>query len=204
MSLFFFFAVVTHLRNIVLRLLIADAQSLAVRKLLSKSSHYSTLSIGPPLPKGHPSPSLLAKLYLFLFDTYSSALTLAKTPGSKGFSSFSASTPTSSLSSNVGEVSVDLRRYLSEEVPFAAAMAHKWLGIEAGEAGKSGEAIAYLTWAKEELEVAKDIKLKSLLQQKDKRARSLLTERKDRINDELKLVRSFLDDYTNQNNAVGL
>lgn len=191
------------------RLSIADAQLLAIRKLLAKSQHDATLSPGPPLPKGHPSPGLLAKLYLFVLDTYSSALTLARTPSSKSASSSTRVGSPSVLSKvtdgkGEGEITAALRRYISDEIALAGALSHKWLGIEAGEAGRSGEAIAYLVWAKEELDSAKESKIKSVVAQGGKREKEMASERKDRVVDEIKLVRSFLDNYTKENNSVSL
>lgn len=158
---------------------------------MSKSQHDSTLSPGPPLPKGHPSPGLLAKLYLFTLDNYSSALTLIKPSATK------ASTDQGS------EVTAALRRYISDEIAVSSGLSHKWLGIESGEAGRSGEAIAYLMWAREELENAKGGKVKSILSQGGKRNKEMKTERNDRVVEEYKVVKSFLDDYTKENNNVG-
>ena len=66
---------------------LADAQTLAIRKLLSKSAYDSTLSPGPPLPKSHPSPALLAKLYLECHALYSSAYALVSTVRKKDLKS---------------------------------------------------------------------------------------------------------------------
>ncbi|KAF8322145.1 hypothetical protein DL93DRAFT_1263495 [Clavulina sp. PMI_390] len=187
------------------KMTIADAQLLAIRKLLAKASHDSTLSPGSPLPKTHPSPGLLAKLYLFSFESYTSALTLVRSSSTKSIALASLRKSGSSASSTTqsyGDVAASLRKYLVDEAPLAGALAHKWLGIEAGEAGRSGEAIAYLSWAGEELEGLKEVKLKSLLSNNDKRTKEMESSRKDRLLDELKLVRSFLDNYTKENNTV--
>jgi hypothetical protein len=190
------------------RLSIADAQALAIRKLLAKSYHDSTLSPGPPLPKSHPSPSLLAKLSLYLLDAYSSALALVGTSNSKthspGLSRLTKGSPNKSNDSlgPEGDVSAGLRRYLSDEVPIASAISHKWLGIEAGEAGRTGEAITYLSWAKKELDLAKEGKLKSKLIPNAKRSKEMASERKDRVEEELDNVRLFLDVYTKENDSV--
>lgn len=193
------------------RLSIADAQALAIRKLLAKSCHDSTLSPGPPLPKGHPSPGLLAKLSLNLLDTYSSALALVGTSGSKTLSSGSsrrtlgpylaANKPNNSPGPD-GDVAAGLRRYLLDEVPIASALSHKWLGIEAGEAGRTGEAITYLSWAEEELERVKEGKLKSKFLPSGKRFKEMASDRKDRVEEELDNIRLFLDVYTRENDAV--
>jgi hypothetical protein len=184
------------------RLSIADAQALAIRKLLAKSYHDSTLSPGPPLSKGHPSPGLLAKLSLYLLDTYSSALALVGTSGSRLPGPYSAANKPKDTSGPNGEVTAGLRRYLLDEVPIASAHSHKWLGIEAGEVGRTGEAIAYLSWAKEELERVKEGKLKSKLIPSGKRSKEMASDRKDRIEEELDNIRMFLDVYTKENDAV--
>lgn len=95
-----------------------------------------------------------------------------------------------------------MRKYITNEIAVTSGLAHKWLGIESGESGRSGEAIAYLTWAKEELEDAKGGNLKAMIGQGGKRAKEMKTERKDRVVEEFKLVQSFLDDYTKENNTV--
>ncbi|KAE8267759.1 hypothetical protein A4X09_0g4588 [Tilletia walkeri] len=67
------------------KLALADAQTLAIRKLLSPSVALAedTITPGPPLPRGHPSPSLLAKLHLESCALYESAEQLARLAGSK-------------------------------------------------------------------------------------------------------------------------
>src|SRR5882762_1742694 len=116
---------------------LADAQSLAIRKLLSKSAYDSTITPGPPLPTSHPSPALIAKLHLECASLYSSARSLAETPTkSKG----------KNLSSGMdSEVSIDLRKYLTDECVFHGALARKWLGVDAGEnsSPKGGEAVGF-------------------------------------------------------------
>jgi len=120
---------------------LADAQKLAIRKLLSKSAYDSNVAPGPPLPRSHPSPALLAKLHLECASLYNSARTLAKTPGASG--------------GPAGDVTTDLRKYLSEEAIFHNAMGKKWLGVDGGENGgseKGGEALGFITWARKDLE----------------------------------------------------
>ena len=63
------------------RMALADAQNLAIRKLLTRAAFESTVTPGPPLPKSHPSPALAAKLHLECAALYSSARALVKTPG---------------------------------------------------------------------------------------------------------------------------
>ncbi|KAK7048199.1 BRO1 domain-containing protein [Favolaschia claudopus] len=159
---------------------LADAQTLAIRKLLSKSAYDSNIAPGPPLPKSHPSPALISKLHLECASLYSSARSLAKTPSSAG-----KGKPKGSSSSD-GEVSTDLRRYLNEETVFHEALARKWLGVDAGENGGSdrgGDAVGFLTWAKKELEDLKGRK-------------------KDRISEELNSVNVFLKHYKKINDSL--
>jgi hypothetical protein len=113
---------------------------------------------------------------------YSSARALAKTPSSAGKGKAKGS------SSADGDVSTDLRRYLNEEAMFHDALAHKWLGVDAGENGgtdRGGDAVGFLTWSKKELEELKG-------------------RRKDRITEELETVSAFLKHYKKLNDSVGL
>lgn len=172
---------------------LADAQSLAIRKLLSKSAYDSTITPGPPLPTSHPSPALIAKLHLECASLYSSARSLAMTPSS------SKSKGKGNISSGAdAEVSADLRRYLADEGIFHGALARKWLGIDAGENGgtsKGGEAVAFLAWAKKELEELKDGG-RGLGIGKEKK------ERKDKVLEELDSVTVFWKYYKKLNDSV--
>ncbi|KAF8843047.1 hypothetical protein BDN67DRAFT_964942 [Paxillus ammoniavirescens] len=149
------------------KMALADAQTLAIRKLLSKAAFDSTLSPGPPLPKSHPSTALVAKLHLECAALYSSARTLAMTPSKASaasgsgsglkasFGSVSKSSGDGSGTGATAEVSADLLKYLERETKFHTALAHKWLGVDAGESakpGKGGEAVGFLKWAQQELE----------------------------------------------------
>ncbi|TFK44298.1 BRO1 domain-containing protein [Crucibulum laeve] len=173
---------------------LADAQTLAIRKLLSKSAYDSNIAPGPPLPKSHPSPALISKLHLECVSLYSSARTLAKTPGS-------AKALTSESS---GEVSAELRKYLSEETAFHSALAHKWLGVEAGERGgssKGGEAVSFVAWSKKELEDMKDGGLaRSVTIGKGEKVKK--NRRKETIANELINVGVFLKHYKKMNDSV--
>ncbi|KAJ7164638.1 hypothetical protein C8R43DRAFT_1122515 [Mycena crocata] len=158
---------------------LADAQTLAIRKLLSKSAYDSNIAPGPPLPKSHPSPALISKLHLECSSLYSSARTLAKTPSSAGKGKGKAA-------SADGEISTDLRRYLNDETVLHDALARKWLGVDAGENGGSergGDAVGFLAWAKKELEELKGRK-------------------KDRISDELDSIGVFLKHYKKVNDSL--
>jgi hypothetical protein len=167
------------------RFALADAQTLAIRKLLSKSAYDSTLNPGPPLPRSHPPPGLVAKLSLNALEGYSSASSLAKSARGRG-----------NVSS---EVTKDLTRWLSDEAALTSALSHKWLGVDAGEKsstkGKAGEAVGFLTRAKEELEGLKDggHGIAGLGRKK---------KRKERVAEEISNVSAFLNHYTKLNNTV--
>ncbi|KAH7905855.1 hypothetical protein BJ138DRAFT_1130269 [Hygrophoropsis aurantiaca] len=154
--------------------LLADAQTLAIRKLLSKARWEETLTPGPPLPKSHPSPALIAKLHLECAALYSSARGLVGAVGKRGASSGGGSNsgglglgklksslkvgktsspqPHGQPNAPAGEVAPGLRRHLEREAMFHGAMGRKWLGVDAGEAGRCGEAVGFLAWAQRELE----------------------------------------------------
>jgi len=168
--------VITSLSHLAL----GDAQKLAVRKLMSKSAYDSLLSPGPPLPKSHPSPALIAKLYLHVGSGYSSARSLAKTYSE-------------------ADVSSDLRKYLANEATLALALAYKWLGVDAGESGtRGGAAIAFLKLAKTELEGLKEGgKMVSLGKANDNQK-----PKKSRITEELETVTVFLKQYQKLNDSV--
>jgi hypothetical protein len=171
---------------------LADAQTLAIRRLLSKSAYDSNITPGPPLPKSHPPPALLAKLHIECSSLYSSARLLAKTPGaSKNLSG----------DSNM-EVCTDLRRYLGNQTTLHSALSRKWLGVEAGEKGgmeKGGEAVAFLQWAKKELEELKDggkfINIGNADKEQEERW-------KNTVADELSSVNVFYKYYKKMNDTV--
>ncbi|KAF9527292.1 BRO1-like domain-containing protein [Crepidotus variabilis] len=169
--------------NALAKMSLADAQTIAIRRLLSKSAYDSNVSPGPPLPPSHRPPPLLAKLHLECANYYSSARTLAMSLGSK-------------------EVSGNLRKYLSNQATMHSALSHKWLGVDAGEKGgsdKAGDAIAFMQCAKKELEELKDggklVSIGSAEKEKEEKW-------KDRINTELASVSSFLKYYKKMNDTV--
>ncbi|KAL4078312.1 BRO1 domain-containing protein [Scleroderma yunnanense] len=182
------------------KMALADAQSLAIRKLLSRSAYESTLSPGPPLPKSHPSTALLAKLHLECASLYSFALTLAMTP-EKVRSSPNAS---ADIGGTSGQVIGDLKRHLSDEAAFHAALAHKWLGVDAGDSGivaKAGDAVGYLAWAKRELEdLAGGFKGPRL--RKEKPGAQGGKGIKGKATRELDTVALFLTHYTKMNDSL--
>lgn len=147
---------------------------------MSKSAYDSLISPGPPLPKSHPSPALIAKLSLHVTSCYSSALSLAN-------------------SHNEGEVSQHLRKYLVNEGALALALAHKWLGVDAGESGqRGGDAVAFLEWAKSELEEFKEGVRKISISKGSDNQRP----KKSRITEELSTVTVFLHNYKKLNDSV--
>lgn len=161
---------------------LADAQTLAIRKLLSRAAYDSTISPGPPLPKSHPSPALIAKLHLECSSLYSSARTLAKTPSE--------------------EVSGELRKYLKDEAGFHGALGRKWLGVDCGENGgteKGGDAVAWTAWAKKELEELKGGKGIGIGGKAEKEKKE---KRKDKFVDELESTNVFWKHYTKVNDSL--
>ena len=155
------------------KLAMADAHTLAVRRLVSNPAAiaHDTLTPGPPLPPGHPSPSLLAKLHLYAAALYQDALALlaaadgqrrapnSQAPGEDAQKSSAARgvgklVPLEKLRSKLASVGVEHRisssllQYLEREAHWQRAVAYKWLGIDAGESsGRTGEALAFLAAA---------------------------------------------------------
>ncbi|PFH49747.1 hypothetical protein AMATHDRAFT_146974 [Amanita thiersii Skay4041] len=167
---------------------LAEAQNLAIRKLLSKATYDSNVTPGPPLPKSHPSPMLLAKLHLECSSLYSSARSLIK--------NFGAS---KTMSDVHGDISAELRRYLAENVMFHSALAKKWLGVDAGENGgqaRSGEAVAFMIWAKKEINELKDGGSSI------GRTKSNKNEARNRIALELESINNFYSHYRSLNNTL--
>lgn len=183
------------------KMALADAQALAIRKLLSLSANESTLSPGPPLPKSHPSAALLAKLHLECASLYISARSLALTPGKVRTTRNAASESGIGAS---GEVTGELTRHLTDEAAFHSALAHKWLGVDAGERGvaiKGGEAVGFLAWAKRELE---DLcgSFKGTLLRKDRMSGEDRRGKKERVILELASVEVFLLQYKKMNDSL--
>ena len=156
----------------------ADAQALAIRKHLSKAAFDSSNYPGPPLPKSHPSPNFIAKLHLECQSLYVSAKSLAKASGGS-------------------DISAELRKYLTDESALHAALAHKWLGIDAGENGglsQAGYAVGFLGWAKQELEEMKDSRLLLHFGKGQ--------DRKTQIPEELESTKMFYAYYKKTNDSV--
>ncbi|KAI9602799.1 hypothetical protein H4Q26_002099 [Puccinia striiformis f. sp. tritici PST-130] len=111
---------------------LADAERLAIRRLMSRSAMDRHANPGAGLPKSHPSPALLAKLELNVHQLYSSTKDAYK------------------LANGAGEICSSLRSYVSEGRQLALGRAYKWLALEAGEqANQNGEAIGWLDLARE-------------------------------------------------------
>lgn len=196
-------------------MLLADAQLLSIRKLLSPTLS-STPHLGPPLARGHPSPSLLVKLHVNVASLYASAIPLVLSSSSSSSSDNDTETPIPALG-----------RYLREGRAFAEAMSRKWLGIEAGEsAGASGarigEAIVWLRASKKAIE---DLEAegggrgggggsaessgtsgggRTLLGRKKlgPSGKEEKKDRKGRLAEELETVKAFLSAYEKVNNQV--
>jgi hypothetical protein len=169
------------------RLSLADAQSLAVRKLLTRSAYDATVTPGPPLPKSHPAPALVAKLHLECEALYAGALALVGT--GKNLSRVKGS-------EGSAEVCADVKRYLTEERAFHAALAHKWLGVDAGEGtgtsrNGAGEAVGFLAWARKELDELKGGL--AALGNKEKKAK---------VSDEYESVNVYYKYYKKVNDSV--
>lgn len=193
---------------------LAEAQALAIRKLLSKSAYDSTVTPGPPLPKSHPPPGLIAKLHLECASLFSSARSLVKTAsGQKSKSKFRPSfgknkgTDEDANEGNVEEISSELKKYLADEAALHSALASKWLGLDCGESGgldRAGQAVGYLQWAKKELEELKDgtkpgITIPGVNNENEKKTRE---RRKATVAKELETVTIFLKHYRNMNDTV--
>jgi hypothetical protein len=194
---------------------LAEAQALAIRKLLSKSAYDNTVTPGPPLPKSHPPPGFVAKLHLECASLFSSARSLVKT--ARGPKSKTRFRPSFGKNKNIDdddaseggveEVAPDLKRYLADEAALHSALSSKWLGVDCGESGgldRAGQAVGYLQWAKKELEELKDgtkagITLPGVNNENEKRARD---RRKALVAKELETVTVFLKHYRNMNDTV--
>ncbi|PKI83578.1 hypothetical protein MVES_002440 [Malassezia vespertilionis] len=135
------------------RVAMAEAHRLAVRKLQAPALTQAreTLTPGPPLPKEHPSASLLAKIHVHTASLYEQASTLVCPPVidhplGKVKATMRSLKPVSEQSASA------LQRYLVHEAKWHRALAHKWFGIDAGEnAQQTGAGVAHLTAAKMQL-----------------------------------------------------
>ncbi|GAA5840304.1 hypothetical protein JCM3766R1_001452 [Sporobolomyces carnicolor] len=169
------------------KLCLADANLLAIRRLLSRSLSvaHSTTTPGPPLPPSHPSPSLLSKLHLQVYAHYDEARSLLK--------STSASSPT--------EISPLVRRYLSDGRELALALSYKWLGVDNGERSETGEALGWLALASKTLDELND-KNKGINKLKFGKGKSASKGRKSKVQEEVESVHAFTTAYKKVNDTV--
>jgi hypothetical protein len=187
------------------RTLVADAHVTAIRKLLLPVQPYMMFAPpGPPLPANHPSPSLLAKLYLHVASLYTSASGLLRSHADQSRKSKTADEGVD------GEIIPELKRYLRKEALLAGALAHKWLGVDAGEnskAAKVGEAVAWMKEAQARLTELEDGKVREKMKglgfgkgsEKKKEERRA---RQGRVEWELDDVSAWLKSYTRMNDTV--
>ncbi|CAE6416711.1 unnamed protein product [Rhizoctonia solani] len=178
--------------NALAKLALADAHALSVRKLLTRSAVQAALSPGPPLPQGHPPPAFVAKIYLHTASLFASARGLTDTSQRK------LSMLMSRAGSDNAEVSQDIRRYLEEETALSEGLAHKWLGVDAGEAGRTGDAVGYLKWAKSQLESLKE----GTFARFKKSGGADGKMKKERSVEELESVGMFLNNYLKMNDSI--
>ncbi|GAA5959660.1 hypothetical protein JCM3765_007232 [Sporobolomyces pararoseus] len=168
------------------KMCLADANLLAIRRLLSRSLSvaHSTTTPGPPLPPSHPSPSLLSKLHLQVYSHYDEARSLFK-----------------SHSSSSTEISPLVRRYLSDGRQLALSLSYKWLGVDNGERSETGEALGWLGLASKALEELND-KDKGLNKFKIGKGKSAAKGRKGKIQEEIESVQAFTKAYKKVNDTV--
>jgi len=88
----------------------------------------------------------------------------------------------------------------------SSALAHKWLGVDAGESGgavgktgKAGESVGWLRWSQAELE---EMKKDSGSHRGLSYISSASKERKERVSEELQSVSAFLSHYQKMNDSV--
>jgi hypothetical protein len=188
----------------------ADAHLTALRKLLLPVlPHVLFAPPGPPLPASHPSPSLLAKLYLHVSSLYNSALTLLQVQNEAPRKLWKERNEPDAVE---GEVISQLKRYLRKESLLASALAHKWLGVDAGENGKGarvGEAVAWVKEAQGRLEELEDGKVREKMKglalgRGNERKKEERKARKGRIERELEDTAAWMRAYTRMNDTVSL
>lgn len=170
------------------RVYLADANLLAIRRLLSRSkaTAYTTTTPGPPLSSAHPSPSLLAKLNINVHALYDESHSLIHKP--------------SSLKNLNGTTFIpSIANYIALGRSVSLALSYKWLGIDAGENGgreKCGESICWLGLAEAELkEIESGGKVMGIAKGKGK-------EKGGKVHEELESVRSFRSGYEKVNDTV--
>ncbi|KAL7008100.1 hypothetical protein EMMF5_002282 [Cystobasidiomycetes sp. EMM_F5] len=194
------------------KLCLADAEKLAIRRLMSKSIMVAqaTITPGPPLPASHPSPSLLAKLYLNVYNLYESSRALAKSVGpttggaQKLLNSIKRDRPALTTRGSDSEASdgiaPDFRTYMTDGRAFSSSLGYKWLGVDAGEnSSNTGTALGWLVLSRNGLLALQDRSKTVLPLKKGKVERA---KRKDRITEELDDIDGFIKAYKRINDTV--
>ena len=200
-------------RELTDRTLLADAHVTAIRKLLLPVLPHAMFALpGPPLPPNHPSPSLLAKLYLHVSRLYDSSRALFKAHASDSTSSrrLFRSDKIEEPDSAEGDLLAGFKRYLKKEALLSQALAHKWLGVDAGENGKGariGEAIALCKYSQARLEDMEDgavrEKMKGLgIGRGNEKRKEERKARKGRVERDLEDIGAWVKSYTRQNDTV--
>lgn len=199
--------------DLIKRTLLADAHVTAIRKLLLPVLPHALFAPpGPPLPSSHPSPALLAKLYLHVASLYTSARALFKVHQAEPSSGRKLFKPDrDELESMEVDITISLKRYLRKESLLASALALKWLGVDAGENGKGarvGEAVAWVREAKSKLEELEDGALKEKMKglgmgKANERKKEERRARKGRVERELDDLAAWSRSYSRLNETVG-
>lgn len=153
--------------------------------------------------RGHPSPSLLSKLYLNVYTLYDSARSSGKSVGQSTVSKLNVLKRDKGQSDEASDgISQDLRTYLSDGRAFSSSLAYKWLGVDAGEnASKIGEALAWLTLAKQGILQLQGQSKVSFAARKGKIERA---KRKDRLVEEQEDIDAYIKGYKHTNDKVKL
>jgi len=171
---------------------------------------------GPPLPRNHPSPALLAKLYLHVARLYDSSRALFKAhasdPSSSSTRRLFRSDKIEEPDSAEGDLLAGFKRYLKKEALLSQALAHKWLGVDAGENGKGariGEAISLCKYAQSRLQDMEDgamrEKMKGLgIGKSNEKKKEERKARKGRVERDLEDISAWIKSYTRQNDTVSL
>jgi hypothetical protein len=169
---------------------------------------------GPPLPSNHPSPTLLAKLYLHVTRLYNSSRALFKAHASDPSSSTTRrlfrSDKIEEPDSAEGGLLAGFKRYLKKEALLSQALAHKWLGVDAGENGKGarvGEAICLCKSAQSRLQDMEDGALREKMKgfgigKSNEKRKEERKARKGRVERDLEDVIAWVKSYTRQNDTV--
>lgn len=187
------------------------------RLLLPVLAHRLFAPPGPPLPASHPSPALLGKLYVYVASLFTSAAALLRVhdPSSVGsgrrlFKKSSGDKSALDADAADSDVIPELKRYLRKEALLSSALAHKWLGVDAGENGKPprvGEALGWVMEARSRLSELEDGKVADKMKglgigkgvERRKEARKV---RQDRIDREVEDTDAWVRAYQKMNDTV--